>query len=287
MTALNTFIAAHVPQTIRGSRDFTGNRGWIYIGNQLLRLLESRGLFQFGRRKETGVEVDDDYWITIPSDLRTVDRIYYPPSIHWSEKSVRYQHEIVNGKIKLYTPFDKKASPDSFTLSDGSTTTIKINDTDCTADLWNDYLLKLTNGTYSGDFIIISDTAAADGGTAVLTFLHTQDNTIDSTTGYLTDTYLMLRYTATYTDLAAAGNEIPVDDKYESIFEPWFCYKALPITDNRRAGYKAEFEEELDRLETEQYTPTPDQVRPQGRSLPGYEECEEYEDADSEYIGDD
>lgn len=284
---LNAFVAANVPSGIRGSRDFTGDRGWIYIGNQLLRLLESRGLFQFGRKKETGVEVDDEYWITIPSDLRTVDRIYYRPSIEYTEKEHRYQHEIVNGKIKLWTPFDKKASPDSFTLSDGSTTTIKINDADATADLWNDYLLKLTDGTYSGDFIIISDTAAADGGTAVLTFLHTQDNTIDSTTGYLTDEFLMLRYIATYTDMSAANSEIPLDDMYESIFENWFCYKALAITDKRRAAYKKEFEEELDRLEDEQYTPTPDQARPEGRSLPGLEDCTAYGDADSEYIGDD
>lgn len=287
MTALNTFIAAHVPQTVRGSRDFTGDRGWIYIGNQLLRLLESRGLFQFGRKKETGVEVDDNYWITIPSDLRTVDRIYYPPSIHYSEKEYRYKHSIVNGKIKLWAPFDKKASPDTFTLSSGSTTQITINDADCTADLWNDYLLKLTNGTYSGDFIIIGDTAAAGGGVAVLDFLHTQDNTIDSTTGYLTDEYLMLRYNAIYTDFAAANTEIPLDAMYESIFENWFCFKALSHSDKRRAGYKKEFYEDLEMLETEQYTPTPDQVRPEGRSLPGYEPCDEYEDADSDYIGDD
>lgn len=287
MSALNTFIAANVPQTIRGSRAFDGDRGWIYIGNQLLRLLESRGLFYLGRIKERGVEVNDDYWITLPTDFRAIQRIYFPPSIHYSEKEYRYQYEIVQGKIKLWAPFDKKASPDTFTLSEGSTTTIKINDADATADLWNDYLLVLTNGTYSGDTIIISDTAAAAGGTSTLTFLHTQDNAIDSTTGYLTDQFLMLRYLAKYTDMSAYDDEIPVNDSYESIFEPWFCYKALSPADKRRKTYKQEFEEELDRLEDEQYTPAPDQARPEGRSLPGYELCDEYENADSDYIGDD
>ena len=282
---LNDFVAANVPAGIRGGRDFTGNRGWIYIANNLLRYLESRGLFQLGRRKERGVEVDDSYWITIPSDFRAPIRIYYPPQIHYSEKNYTYHPEIINGKIKLWAPFDKKASPDSFTLSAGSTTTIKINDADATADLWNDYLLKLTDGTYSGDFILIADTAAVAGGTSVLTFLHTQDNTIDSTAGYLTDEFLMLKYIAEYTDVAAASDEIPVDDRYESIFENWLCYKALPPDDKRRAVYKKEFQEELDRLEDEQFTPTADQARPEGRSLPGYEDCDVFADADSDYIG--
>lgn len=287
MAALNDYVVDHVPGNVRGTRSFTGDRGWIAIANSLLRKLEQKGLFFMGRKKEVGVEVDDDYWITPPTNYRKPFRIYYPPKIHYSEKDIGYSHELVNGRIKLYVPFDKDDDPDTFTLSSGSTTVISINDADATADLWKDHLLILTNGTYSGDTIIIGSNAVVGGGVSVCTFLHTQDNIINSTAGYLTDTFLMLKYLAKFTDISAYDGEIPINDAYEEILEPWLCYKALPPGDKRRKTYKQEFLEELQSAEDEQYTPNPDQARPIARSLPGYEDCTEYEGAHNRYVGDD
>lgn len=284
---LNTFIANYLPRDVRGTRAFDGDRGWIDLTNLFLRKLEQNKMFHLGRKKEIGVEVDDDYWITLPSNFRSLVEIYYPPSAHYTEKEYKYPAELINGRLKLYVPFDKDASPDSFTLSAGSTTTIKANDTDATADIWKDYLLVLTDGTYSGDTIFIISNTAVATGTTILTFLHTQDNTIDSTTGYLTETFLMMVYMATYTALSAYDDEIPIDDRFESLLRNWLCKEALPVGDKRRKEYISDFKEEWGEAENENFTPTPDQARPMARSLPGYENCSEYENADSDYIGED
>lgn len=284
---LNTFVASYLPNDIRYTRDYTGDRGWIHLVNLLLRKLEQNKMFHLGRKKEIGVEVDEDYWITLPSDYRSLVEIYYPPSAHYTEKEYKYPAEIVNGKLKLYVPFDKDADPDAFTLSAGSTTTIKANDTDATADIWKDFLLVLTDGTYSGDTIFIISNTDVSGGTTTLTFLHTQDNTIDSTAGYLTDTFLMMKYMAQYTDMTSASGEIPIDDNYETLLRNFLCLEAIPVGDKRRKEYKEDFENDWEEAENENFTPTPDQARPMARSLPGYENCDAFEDADSDYIGED
>jgi len=282
---LNAFIAAYIPFDLRGVRDFESGRGWADLVNLLLRKLEREGLFVLGRKKEIGVEVSNDYWITPPSDFRKILEIYYPPALEYTEKEVKYRPEIIQGKIKIYRPFDNNEDPDTFTLSEGSTTSIKIDDADATEDQWQKYLLVLTDGTYSGDTIIIITNDAADGGTAVCNFLHTQDNTIDSTAGYLTDQYLMLKYMATYTDMTAYNGEIPIDDKYESILEYWLCMKSVAVHDKRFAIYKKLFDEAYEEVKTDQFTPTEDQLRPVARSLPGLEDCDSYDTKEFDYIG--
>lgn len=282
MTTLAQIVARFVPADIRMTGDFTGDRGWVYLTNQFYRKMEARRLFKISRIIETGVEVDSDYWIDLPSDFRAVNRIFYPPALI-SEAEKNYRFTIVGGKIKLAESKTKDDDPDTFTLSAGSTTTIKINDADATADLWNDYLLVLTDGTYSGDTIIIYDTAAAAGGTSTLTFRHTQAGTIDSTAGYLTDEYLMLRYYKQYTDVSTASSVIDVDSKYEYLLGYFLTYQGLSLSDKRRKLAKLDYDEALDELETEEFTPTIEQARPVARELVGYEDATEFDD--SEYIG--
>lgn len=258
MTALNTYISRNIRPEIRSNRDFESGRGWADLANELLQRLESEKLFNITRVWERGIEIRDGYWVdNVPSDLRTVLKIYDPL---WPQRDT-YSHEHINDQIKLHDWFDKDSSPDTFTLSSGSTTGISINDADATADLWNDYLLILTDGTYSGDGIMISDTAAAAGGVSALTFLHTQPASIDSTAGYLTLTFLMLKYRTTFTTMSTYNGEIPVDDRYEYIFKNWFNYQNVPRRDPRYELYKKDFEEDWKRLVKEHATPTDDQAR--------------------------
>jgi len=261
---LNDYIAAYMPQSHRGLRDYESGAGWYHQVNLLLKKLERLGLYKVTKQKERVVEVDNDYWITLPSDCRDLIKIYDP--FHPSDV---YKYQYLNSKIKLSKSFTKDDSPDEFTLSAGSTTTIKINDADATADLWNEYALFLTNGTYSGDGIIIHDTAAAAAGTSVLTFRHTQPGTIDSTTGYLTNDYMVLVYKATFTMMSAYNGEIPIDDKYEGdLLLKWLELSAVAKTDKKYPIYKNEFQEVLDEVIEEQNTPDLDNIRPAARPWP-------------------
>ena len=283
---LNAFVPAYIDGSVRGVRDYTGARGWVNLTNLLLRKLENKKLFHLGKMKTRGVEVDDDYWITIPTDLRKAERIFYPPSIDYRERDVNYRFEMLNGRLRLEKPFDKKASPDSFTLSSPSTTQISINDTDATADLWNDYLLKLTDGTFSGNGIIIKDSAAVGGGVAVLDFLHTEDTAIDSTAGYLTDQYLMLKYFGTFKVMTAAAEEIPIDDRYEDILVNWLNYQALPAKSKGWDKYKAAFEEDLEDAEDEENTPEDGNASADARPLDGFMNLTNYATGEFDYEGD-
>jgi hypothetical protein len=280
MTALNVFIERNLPLDLRTTRDFTGSRGWVHLMNQLLRRFESEGLIALTQEKEVGVEVSNSYWITIPSDLRAVTKIYYPDNIERN-----YDHQIVNGKIKLDEVFEKKTDHDTFTLSSGSTSQISINDADAVADKYNLNLLVLLNGTYVGDSIIIGEHNAASGGVTVLPFLHARSTSVvTSTSGYITDTYLMLRYMATFTGLAAQGDNIPIDPKYETALISGISYLAKPVGSKERGAYREEFEYDLDVLRTEQFTPTPDQARPEPRPMAAYEYCEDYSKVTSEFL---
>lgn len=286
MSTVAAFIADAIPRSLRHSRDFTGDRGWCDLVNQCLRRIERLGLFDLSQRKETGVEVSDNYWITIPSDFRRLLSIYYPPHIDYTEKEVKYHNEFVNGKLKLYAPFDKEGSPTSFTLSSGSTTAITINDTDAAADEWENYLLVPTNGTYRTG-IIIGEHSAADGGVTVLNFLHAQAAAIDSTAGYLTDQYLMLQYMAKFTDVSASSSEIPIDDRYEDLIKYWLCELALVGTGDVKQIklYHDLAAECLEEHKNEAFTPNEDDARPRARSMPGLEDCDAFDDDDSDYIG--
>lgn len=261
---LNNWIAEYMPQSFRGIRDFESGDGWVAIMNRLLQKLERAGLYNTTKIKERGIEVDNDYWITKPSDLRQMIEIYNPYNFQDT-----YSWEMINDKLKIKREVSKDSSPDTFTLSEGSTTTIKIDDDDATADLWNEYLLVLTNGTYSGDTIIIHDTAAADSGNSLLTFRHTQAGTIDSTSGYLTNDYLMLKYRSTFTKMSSYSGEIPIDDKYEGdLLLYWFLMNSIAVNDKKFPIYKALFDEVFSEIREEQNTPTPDQMRPVPRYWP-------------------
>lgn len=287
MTALNTFIADRIPRDIQQARtDYAGPRGWVSLCNQVLRRLENEGLITLTQLKETGIEVTDSYWIDLPSDYRGDLEIYMPGYDDYNmQKALPFS--IINKKIKLETAFSKDDDPDTFTLSAGGLTSIKANDTDAVANEWEGYLLVLTNGTYSGDTVIIGEHAAATGGLTTLDFLHHRTTSIsDSTAGYLTGMYLMIRYMAQFAGVSAYNSDIPVDTRFENVLINGMCYLAKPVTSDERKAYRQEFENDIQLLKEEIFTPTPEQARPINRSMAALEDCSNYYVTHSEFVGD-
>ena len=276
-TTLATFVTNNMPKDMQARiTDYSGPRGWAFIGNMILRNLEAKKLFSLDQVKEVGIEVVNHHWITLPSDFRSVIDIKLPIQSDgendMDDEQISFGYSFTNGKIKLDRPYDKEASPSSFTLSAWATTGVSINDTDAVADQWNDYLLACTNGDLSGSKFIISDSAAVAGGVAALTFLHATGPASSTTsTGYLTQTYLMLKYMARYTGLATSSSVIPIDEKYWNALIFGMLWLATPKSDQKKNDYEKDYLNEINTLECELCTPTEDQARPRARSMAAFE----------------
>jgi hypothetical protein len=281
MTALNDFIDDRIPKDVALGRDYAGGRGWISLCNIILRRLENEGLIQLTQKKEVGVEVSNDRYVAIPSDYRSDLEIFSPV------KFDGIPFEIVNGLIRLDGAFSKKEDPDTFVLSLGTALGVSINDTDAVEDEWNGWLLVLTNGTYSGDTAVIGQHPAASVGVTALNFLFPRSTSVvTSTAGYLTDAYLRMRYMAAFTGLTAYTDDIPVDERYENVLINGLCYLSKPVDSKERKAYRAEFENDLDLLKDEIFTPTPEQARPSPRSMPALEDCSTYPRNRGTFVGD-
>jgi hypothetical protein len=286
MTTLSSFVSSNIPVDIQQGRDFSGSRGWITLVNQLLRRLENEGLITLTQRKETGVEVDNSYWITLPSDYRSELEIIVPGYDSCNYK-VTLPFAVLNGKVKLDEPFSKNESPYVFTLSSGGISSVIIDDSDAVEDEWEGYLLKLSNGTYSGDGILIGEHEAASSGYTTLNFLHQRStNILTSTSGYLTDAFLQLRYMAQFVGLTSSGDTIPVDSRFDNVLINGLCYMAKPVGSDERIIFRQEFENDIQLLKNEIFTPTPEQARPVNRSMAALEDCSNFSNNHTEFVGD-
>jgi hypothetical protein len=286
MTALNIFVDTRLPADVTQNRDYTGGRGWVSLCNQVLQRLESEGLIRLTQFKESGVEVVDSYWIDFPSDYRNGLEIRVPGSGN-PDDWINVPFSEVNGRIKLNGAFGKNDDPDVFTLSAGGLTSIVANDADALEDQWKDYLLVLTNGTYSGDQIIIGEHAVAAAGAVTLNFLQPRlTSIVTSTAGYLTNMYLMIRYMAQFTPVTGPSSDIPVDARFENVLINGLCYLSKPVTSDERKAYRLEFENDIDLLKAEIFTPTPDQARAVNRSMAALEDCSGYTSTHNSFVGD-
>ena len=274
---LNTFILNYIDQSTRVARDFTGPRGWVFILNTILRDMESRG-FTLDQKKEIGVEVSNSYWITPPVDMRRPIKIFNPQSVAGTSdpngEEFAAPFNIVNGKIKLFYPYGKNLTPDAFTLSAWGINGVSITSATIVDNQYNDYLLVVTNGDLTGKTIMISDCQASVGGTSVLTFLQNDGNAAStSTSGYLTNQYLMLRYMARFTGLVGVNDVIPLSEMYFNALVAGTYREATGITDPKYKQIAANYLDALDVLGLSEFTPTEDQARSKPRPMPGYNVC--------------
>lgn len=271
---LSAFIASYISNDYRTGRDFSGARGWIALTNLVLKRFESKGYFTLDRNIQVGVEVDYLKWIQLPSDCRKVLSVKDPVTMR------DYRYEIINSKIKLTDiTVEKESAPSSFILSSFVTGSVAINDTDATEDLWKDYLLVAS----TKKAIVAANTVAA-GGLSTLMFYNDVSLSVPMpTTGYLTKQYLLLDYQKSFTGLTSSSDEVPIDDKFESIIAQAIIVELL---DKKNKGFANEYQIYRDLLsdfESEEFTPDPGSARPRPRALPGYNDCSDFED--SEYIG--
>jgi len=281
---LNTFIQNYLPASIRTSRDFTGSRGWVYLTNLILKRYESYGWFNLDRKKEIGVEVNNSYWVTIPSDMRIALDMYTPPTNDYSQMDRKYKWEIVNGKMKLKTPFDKDPDSTARVLSSWALDGVSIDDADGEESQYKDHLLVVTDGDLEDKTILIADNSAASGGVTALEF-YQHDGVVASTStaGYLTDQYLMFQYMAVYTGMTAHTDEIPIDDRLEYVLAQSLIVESMSKIDK---SFKAQYQLERDMIEAvnndEFSLDAGTRIRP--RKMPGYDNCPGRND-DFEYIG--
>jgi hypothetical protein len=271
---LSAFIASYISNDYRTGRDFAGARGWIALTNQVLKRFESKGFYSLDRNMEIGVEVNNDVWITIPSDCRKIESVYNPVTKR------EYRYEVVNGKIKLLDVIvTKEVSPATFTLSTFVAGSVSVNDTDAVADQWKDYLLIASNKS-----AIIASNTAVSAGLSTLSFLHNVTLSVPMpTTGYLTQQFLMLKYQKSFIGLTSPSDEIPVDDKFEELIAQAIM---IEIIDKRSKGFANEYaiyKDIINDFESEQFSPDVGSCRPKPRFLPGYSDCSKMND--SEYIG--
>lgn len=272
---LSTFIANYISNDYRTGRDFLGARGWIALTNTILKRFENKGFFSLDRVLEVGVEVENNVWISLPSDYRKGIEIYNP-----FFPSTKFRYEIVNGKIKLSEKIvSKDVDPVIFTLSSFVAGSVVINDTVAVADKYKNYLLVASNKT-----AIVASNTAVSAGLSTLTFLHNVPVTAPMpTSGYLTQRYLMLKYEKSFTGLTSAADEIPVDDKFEEIIAQAITLEIIDKRSKSFANEYAVYKDMISDFEDGQFTPDPGSARPKARFLPGYSDCSNMNE--SEYIG--
>ena len=254
---------------------------WTNWINELLEDLSGEGLLMPDIDFETGVRVTDKIWIAKPSGLRTIGKIYNP-----SNPDMAYRYKEIEGKIKLLdVEVTEDSDPDTADDFDGyGTTSIKVDIADAEENDYEDYLLVIDGGTEAGRAILISSNDASVTGYAKLYFRHALKTALSVTaitSCFLLDpeSYIIMEYSGSYTDVADASSEIPIDDHYERrITNAWLRWKVeeqiLALSDNSKA-YEKKYKDVLDKIKNERRSNV---CRPEGRYIPGLDQYKETEE---------
>jgi hypothetical protein len=244
--------------------------------NELLEeLAERRFLPEY--RKETGRIITNLSWISKPSDLLVLEKIYDPENY---EKE--FKVEDVEGKYKLLdAEFDDEGTQIAATaITLPTTTTITVNLTGYTEDSFENYLFYITAGTLAGNGYVLSGNAVSGVATTTLNFLHTMTAALsgaECTAARLVhpDYYLMMRYRGLITDMSSMSDEVPIAAQYEKRLVPaWLKYKAnehMRMSDEQTKFWEDKSNEILDSLEAARSRPTTPAT---GRRLVGYQTVE-------------
>jgi hypothetical protein len=283
---LSDFVAAYVPQDLRQQRDFTGARGWIYLMNRLLRRIEIEGIADINQRLETPVlnfDRADESFITLPSDLRRLESIY-----PYGHPTVFLPYDVINARVRLREKRDEPTliSAVSEGVVCGAAGPLSAP---TTSDCWIAWttVAYQANDSLNGMAVKFSLPASDVGVCRVIydtvysatigNYLHIYwDPTLPAaptyTTGYgyVYDKFLMMRYFQNYASVAAQGDEVPIDDRFEPALANGLNYMACEVLDKRYAAYKTAFEEDLSNLNKEQFSPTIEQGRPEGTDWPDF-----------------
>lgn len=178
-------------------------------------------------KKEIGVPVSNNIWITMPADCRTLVAALDPPGYDGS-----YRWEIVNGLIRLTEGVEipDNDTPDTVDEFDNSTVDyIDVNIADAVENDYENYLLYITAGTSSGVGIMLSGNDASDTGTCRLYFyqpLQTALGTLAITEAQLLQNYIRLQYNSGFPEVSSVSDEIPINDRFErALVDKYMLYR--------------------------------------------------------------
>lgn len=253
--------------------------------NELLEELQDRG-FMPNIKKEAGRVVIADRWIEKPADFISLIKVFDPDD---RNRQIRVQE--IENKLELmdYDIVDQAAAEQvTFTtVSDGTTTSVKVNLTGIAADSWEEYLFLVTAGTYAGKGYVISGNDVSGATTTKIDFLHALPSALDGTKcsagrivplGY----YVLMQYIASFEEITAQTDEVPIDNKYEKRIVPawlqWKCNTSLSMTSSETMVWAQEVDRILGSVESARNSRPVNQAK--GRRLVGLEKS--YRNTDSD-----
>jgi len=228
-----TALVSQLPYRIQ--RRYSGSDGSTFVNwaNDGLEELEQDGhLPDFNR--EAGVIVENDQWITPPSDFRRGLELYNPqePDVNYSFNETMGDTEDLKLRLTQRLTFDKEETPQAITVfSAQAIDSITINVNNIDANGYENWLLKITAGTIAPKTYRIAKNDASAGGTTKLYFLNTLRTALtpaQATTGQVIDKryYLVLKYIGKFTRITSISEEIPLISQYESSLKAYLNWKA-------------------------------------------------------------
>ena len=226
-------LVSQLPYRIQ--RRYSGSNGETFVNwcNDAFEEMEREGhLPEFNR--EAGVIVENDQWITPPSDFRRGMALENP-----QQSEVKYSFNETMGdagdlKLKLTQrlTFDEEASPQAVTVfSNQAAGYVDINVTDIEEDGYKNWLLNITAGTIAPKTYRIASNDESAGGVTRIYFLNELSAALtaaQATTGQVIDKryYLILRYIGTFARITAITDEIPYSSRYEASLKAFLNWKA-------------------------------------------------------------
>jgi hypothetical protein len=269
MSTLKEFISE---QPTAFQRRFPQDAKWLSWINDLLEELSGEGIMPL-MDYERGFEVKDLVWITKPTGLRRIKKIFHPETT-----DLRLRWELVEGKIKLADiEIDEYTDAPAITaFSAYATDSITANLTDKEEDEYENYLLTIDTGTSAGNTYVLSGNDASGLSTTKLLFLHALTTALDAAkaiTGRLIDPdyYVMMQYTGSYEAMTSIDSEVPIDGDYaRRLVRTWLRWRAeanSTRTPDAALAFKVEFDDVVKKVKAEIKSSTGGPIA--GRSLAG------------------
>lgn len=282
-TSLQTLIS-QLPYRLQ--RRYSGDNGETFItwANDAMTELEQDGHLSETQR-EAGVTVENDFWITPPSDYRRGLELYNPeePTVIYPFLETVGDASDLKLKLQERMTFDAEASPQAVTaFSAQATDSISVNVTGIDEDGYKNYLLKVTAGTIAPRSYRIASNDASAGGVTKLYFLHSLTSALtalQATAGQIIskDYYLVLRYIALFTPMTAITENVPVSDKFVKAIKAfifWKAYEWVRVLTSETQYWEDQWKKELNAIGKEKKRVGKNKVM-RGRRLPGLQQDNE------------
>jgi hypothetical protein len=257
---------------------YTASGLFIVWMNQLLEELQERG-FLSAQIKECGQIVHNGIWITPPSDMILLEKVYNPED----ERQV-FRVEKVNNLLKMMDvtldPGDTEFDTVTF-FSYSTVSSIKCDVTDKAEDVYENYLFYITAGDLAGTGIILSGNEVSETTETQVNYqldresaLLISGDVIDCDEAQLVPPqyYVVIKYHSLIAKITTAEDEIPIPDDCEERLVPtylrWCCERETMAVSKETQYWQNEKDKILYSIQAKRSA----RVNPaRGRRLVGYE----------------